>query len=43
MKQRMYCIEVMLPDEDFAEFVRKGSIDSLGVDDLCILTRIGCS
>lgn len=42
-EQRMYCIEVMLPDEDFAEFVRRGSIDKLGDDDLCILTRIGCA
>ena len=43
LDQRMYCIEVMLPDEDFAEFVRQGEVDSLGDDDLCVLTRVGCS
>lgn len=41
--ERMYCIEVMLPDENFAEFVRSGPLQSLEDDDLCILTRVGCS
>jgi quercetin dioxygenase-like cupin family protein len=39
---RMYCIEIMIPDENFAEFVRSGSTDSLELDDLCILIRVGC-
>lgn len=42
-RERMYCIEVMLPDENFAEFVRSGPLKRLEDDDLCILTRVGCS
>ena len=40
--ERMYCIEIMIPDENFAEFVRSGSAKSLEQDDLCILIRVGC-
>lgn len=42
-QERMYCIEVMLPDENFAEFVRSGPLKRLEDDDLCILARVGCS
>ena len=40
---RMYCLEVMLPNEQFAEFVRSGTdTGQLGQDDLCVLASIGC-
>jgi len=41
--ERMYCVEIMLPDQNFAEFVRAGQVKDLHLDDLCILARIGCS
>lgn len=41
---RMYCLELMLPNEDFAEMVRAGQpTGALAGDDLCVLARIGCS
>lgn len=39
---KMYCIEVMMPDEEFAQFVRAGRLDGLGREELCILRRVGC-
>ena len=40
---RMYCLEVMLPNEQFAEFVRSGTdTGQLGQDDLCVLASVGC-
>eukprot|EP00890_Picochlorum_soloecismus_P005666 jgi/Picsp_1/60/NSC_00060-R1_box-like protein len=41
--ERMYCVEIMLPDQNFAEFVRAGQLKDLHLDDLCILARIGCN
>lgn len=40
--QRMYCLEIMLPDESFAEFVRTGKQTTLNVEDLCIIANVGC-
>jgi hypothetical protein len=31
-----------MPDEEFAEFVRRGEKENLGREDLCILRRVGC-
>lgn len=43
-KEKIYCLELMLPNENFAEFVRAGRpMGNLNDDDLCILARIGCS
>jgi gentisate 1,2-dioxygenase len=42
-EERMYCVEIMLPDQNFAEFVRAGQLKDLHLDDLCILARIGCA
>ena len=42
MGAKMYCIEVMMPDEEFAEFVRGGQSSSLRRDELCWLVRTGC-
>ncbi|KAL4457712.1 hypothetical protein ABPG75_012577 [Micractinium tetrahymenae] len=40
---RMYCLELMVPNEAFAEFVRAGEdTGSLSGDDLCVLAAIGC-
>jgi quercetin dioxygenase-like cupin family protein len=40
---RLYCLELMLPNEAFAEFVRAGTrARGLGLDDLCVLARVGC-
>ena len=41
--QRMYCLEVMLPDENFSAFVRGGrDTGGLADDELCLLASIGC-
>lgn len=41
--KRIYCLELMLPNENFAEFVRAGRpTGALADEDLCILARIGC-
>jgi mannose-6-phosphate isomerase-like protein (cupin superfamily) len=41
---RMYCLELMLPNDMFAEFVRAGQpTGSLEDDDMCILVSQGCS
>ena len=43
-EEKIYCLELMLPNENFAEFVRSGlPIGNLNDDDLCIIARIGCS
>jgi mannose-6-phosphate isomerase-like protein (cupin superfamily) len=41
---RMYCLELMLPDEAFAAMVRAGQPSGgLADDDLCVMARVGCS
>lgn len=41
--EKMYCLELMLPNEEFAEFVRSGSAQKgYDTDDSCILAAIGC-
>lgn len=39
---KMYCLEFMLPNEMFAEFVRNGTSSGLQDDDLCQLNVISC-
>jgi mannose-6-phosphate isomerase-like protein (cupin superfamily) len=40
---KLYCLELMLPNEQFSEFVRAGQrMEGLGPDDMCILAAIGC-
>ena len=39
---KMYCIEMMMPDEEFAQFVRAGRLHGLRKEELCVLRRIGC-
>ena len=40
----MYCLEVMQPNDMFAELVRAGMpAGTLQNDDLCILIAAGCS
>jgi mannose-6-phosphate isomerase-like protein (cupin superfamily) len=40
----LYCLELMLPNQMFAEFVRAGKLmDGLHGDDMCVLAAIGCS
>lgn len=40
---RMYCLELMLPNEMFAEFVRQGTdAGSLDARDLCVMLAQGC-
>ncbi|CAG9466310.1 unnamed protein product [Pedinophyceae sp. YPF-701] len=39
----MYCLELMLPNDAFAEFVRSGeSVGHFTDDDLCMLIAVGC-
>jgi mannose-6-phosphate isomerase-like protein (cupin superfamily) len=41
--RRMYCLELMLPNESFAEFVRGGrETGGLKEDDMCVIASIGC-
>eukprot|EP01023_Acetabularia_acetabulum_P008014 TRINITY_DN13492_c0_g1_i2.p1 TRINITY_DN13492_c0_g1~~TRINITY_DN13492_c0_g1_i2.p1 ORF type:complete len:204 (-),score=26.38 TRINITY_DN13492_c0_g1_i2:121-732(-) len=41
--RKMYCLEMMLPNDMFAEFVKQGSLTwGLHQDDKCILTARGC-
>lgn len=41
---RMYCLELMLPNDMFAEFVRQGQpTGKLRDDDMCIMVAQGCS
>ena len=41
--KKLYCLELMLPNEQFAEMVRAGQqMEGLGQDDMCILAAIGC-
>lgn len=41
---KMYCLEIMQPNDMFAELVRAGMpAGSLLDDDLCILIASGCS
>ena len=40
---RMYCLELMQPNDMFAEFVKAGQpLGGLADDDLCILAALGC-
>lgn len=41
--EKVYCLELLLPNEDFAEMVRRGQELSLDEDDSCILAAIGCA
>jgi hypothetical protein len=41
---RMYCLELMLPDEAFAALVRSGRPSGgLQDEDLCLMMRVGCA
>jgi len=41
---KMYCLEMMLPNEMFAEFVKRGMpTGGLNNDDMCTLVAVGCS
>jgi mannose-6-phosphate isomerase-like protein (cupin superfamily) len=41
--RRMYCLELMLPNESFAEFVRGGrETGGLKQEDMCVIASIGC-
>lgn len=40
--EKLYCIELMLPNEEFAEFVRRGLEATYDADDSCVLAAIGC-
>lgn len=40
---RMYCLELMQPNDMFAEFVKAGQpLGGLADDDLCVLAALGC-
>jgi len=40
---RMYCLELMQPNDMFAEFVKAGQpMGGLAEEDLCVLTALGC-
>ena len=40
---KLYCLELMLPNEQFSEFVRAGQrLEGLGDDDMCVMAAIGC-
>ena len=39
---RLYCLELMAPNEMFAELVRGGDEIGLDVEDLCALLAVGC-
>ena len=42
-QHKLYCLELMLPNEEFSELVRAGQkLEGLGSDDMCILAAIGC-
>mmetsp|Transcript_10145 Transcript_10145/g.29153 ORF Transcript_10145/g.29153 Transcript_10145/m.29153 type:complete len:173 (-) Transcript_10145:286-804(-) len=40
--QKMYLLELMLPNDQFAEFVRQGEQRGLEDEDLCVLIGRGC-
>lgn len=41
---KMYCLELMLPNDMFAEFVKQGQpAGALSNDDMCIMVAQGCS
>ena len=43
-ESRVYCLEMMLPNENFAELVRAGKATGrLQDDDLCVLAKVGCA
>lgn len=43
-KSKMYCLELMLPNDMFAEFVRQGQpAGKLRDDDMCIMIAQGCA
>lgn len=41
--EKVYCLELLLPNQDFAEMVRRGQKLSLDDDDSCVLAAIGCA
>ena len=44
LHSKMYCLELMLPNDMFAEFVRQGQpTGKLGDDDMCIMVAQGCA
>lgn len=44
LKSKMYCLELMLPNDMFAEFVRQGQpAGKLRDDDMCIMIAQGCA
>jgi mannose-6-phosphate isomerase-like protein (cupin superfamily) len=38
---RLYCLQVMVPDDDFAALIRRGTPAALDAADLAVLGRIG--
>ncbi len=38
---RLYCLQVMVPDDDFAALIRNGIPATLDAEDLAVLRRIG--
>jgi mannose-6-phosphate isomerase-like protein (cupin superfamily) len=40
--EKLYCLELMLPNENFAELVRNGMETGYDQDDSCVLAAIGC-
>ena len=43
-KSKMYCLELMLPNDMFAEFVKQGQpAGALRDDDMCIMVAQGCA
>lgn len=41
--QRLFCLQMMAPNEGFVEFVQEGDwLDGLGLDDLCMINPAYC-
>jgi mannose-6-phosphate isomerase-like protein (cupin superfamily) len=38
---RLYCLQVMVPNDDFAELIRNGTPAALDAEDLAVLRRVG--
>jgi hypothetical protein len=39
---RLYCVQLMLPNDQFVEMVRRGEAVSLDAADVCVTLRLGC-
>ena len=39
--RRLYCLQVMVPNDDFAELIRRGTPATLDAEDLAVLGRVG--